>query len=138
MLMQQRNTLSMYVTRVGKSGNIMVCRFKATFWHYSSCSWLAVSCCLVSNSLLCCWLSDYHSMLAASKQRSIHQPLPLSRTQEKFHILPNQHHFLCLLILRVPPLGVADVIRVLLACHDRGVWLTLFCVLYGCMAMRPG
>ena len=71
MHMQQRNTVSMYVTHVGKSESIMVRRFKAICLHHSSCSWLAVTCCLVSNSLLCCRLSDHHSMLAASKQQSI-------------------------------------------------------------------
>ena len=97
-----------------------------------------VTCCLVSNSLLCCTLSEHHNMHAFIKQLLIHWPLPLNYTPEMFHILCNQHHFLCLLIVRVPPLGVACVNLVLLACHGRGVWLTLCHALCGCMAMRPG
>ena len=107
-------------------------------WCYSSCSWLTVACCLVSGSLLCFRLSDQHSMLAASKQWSIHRPLPLNRMQEILCILYNQHCFLCLLILQMPPLEIMCVNQTLLVGHNRGLWLTLFRVLYGYMAMRPG
>lgn len=138
MHMRQRNMLSMYITHMAKSGCIVIRKSKAIPWHHSSCSWLAVACYLVNGSLLHWRLSDHHSMLAASKHRSIHRPLPLNRMQEKFDILCNQFCFLCVLILWVPSLGVACVDLVLLACHDRGVWLTLFPALCGCMAMRYG
>ena len=36
-------------------------------------------------------------MHVAQNQLSVNQALPLSRTQEMFHILHNQHCFLCLL-----------------------------------------
>ena len=117
MHMQRKNILCMYVTCVGKSGCIMAHRCRAILLHRFSCSWLAVACCLVSGSLLCCRLPQHCSMHVASKQLSVNRPLPPSRTQEMFHILCNQCHFLCLLALRVPLMGVTWLILAKIWCH---------------------
>ena len=101
-----KNILCMYVIPVGKSGLIVAHRCRAIPLHCSSCSWLAVACCSVSGSLLRCRLPQHRSMHVARKQPSVNQPLPPSRMQEMFHILHNQSCFLCLLTLRVPPVGL--------------------------------
>ena len=101
-----KNKLYMYVIHVGKSGHIMACRRRAIHLCCFSCSWLAVACCLVSGSLLCCRLPQHRSMHIATKQLLVNWPLPLSLKQEMSNILCNQCHFLLLLVLRLPPLGV--------------------------------
>ena len=101
-----RNILCMYVIRVGKGGHIMVHRCRAIHLCHFSCSWLAIACCSVSGSLLCCRLPLHRSMHVARNQLSVNQALSLSRTQEMFHILHNQCPFLCLLVLRLPPVGL--------------------------------
>ena len=106
MRMQPKNILCMYVTRVGKSGCIMALRCRAILLHRFSCSWLVVVCCLVSGSLLRCRLPQYRSMHIARNQPLLNRALPLSRMQEMFRILHNQRHFLCLLVLRLPPVGL--------------------------------
>ena len=45
-------------------------------------------------------------MHVARNQLSVNRALPLSRTQEMFRILHNQRRFLCLLVLRLPPVGL--------------------------------
>ena len=102
----RKNILCMYVICVAKSGCIMPRRCRAIPLHYFSCSWLAVACCLVSGSLLCCRLPQHCSMHVATKQPSVNRAQPPSHMQKIFHIPHNQHCFLFLLALRLPPVGV--------------------------------
>ena len=101
-----RSILCMYVILVGRSGCTMVHRCRAIPYCRFSCSWLVVVCCLVSGSLLHCRLPQHRSMHVARNQLSVNRALPLSHTQEMFHILCKQHRFLCLLVLRLPPVGL--------------------------------
>ena len=105
-----KNILCLYVIPVGKSGLIMARRCRAIHKRHSSCSWLALACWWVSGSLLHCSLPQHRSMHVARNQLSVNRALPPSSTQEMFCILHEQRCFLCLLTLRVPPVGVTSLI----------------------------
>ena len=70
----RKNILCMYVTHVAKSGIIVAHRCRATLYRRFSCSWLAVTCCLVSTS---CRLPQHCSMHVATKQPSVNRAIPL-------------------------------------------------------------
>ena len=95
----KKHTVHVYITHEGH-------RCRATHWHRSSCNWLMVTYCLASGSLLHCRLPQNRSMHVSSKQLLLNRLLPPNLTQKKFHILCNQHCFLCFFVLQVLPLGI--------------------------------
>ena len=119
------NIAPMYVILVGKTGHMLVLKFRGTRWPRLTCSSSAVGCCWGNVRLLCCRLPQLPSMPAlvfrAKIAPSLLRPVACNSASIKIFRLKTPLPWLCLLLLRLPPRGTPWVKLILFRCPTMGV-----------------